>query len=176
MKNDKFPTTNMLVETIKTLLGENITSYYLMENNLRTNLLGEFIDLGYDVLRNIEIAGEESINILVRLSDGFLPIEICVNPDNREVVSQKMSKLSRIVNKYKDVRNGYFICFFDIDHNQFQNEDNKLLHQTDNDNISWWGGRLLHEEDNSRYLIEPIWTKEKLRVYGLRQGEREPQP
>lgn len=171
MKNDKFPTTSMLVNTIKTALGENMRPYFLEGDRLRTNLLGELIDLGYDVLREVVIEEhDERVDLLVRLSDGFMPIKLCVNPENREEVRNKIASLSSMVNEYKDVRNGYLICLLNREHQIFDEED-RLFHRTDNAEIFWWGGRIMQDNDSATKQIEPIWTKEKLKVYGLRQRE-----
>lgn len=171
MKNDKFPTTNMLLDTIKTMLSENMNPLYLREHNLQINLLGELIDNGYDVLRDVSVQGDERIDLLIRLSDGYMPIEICVNPQDRDVISGKVSTLAQIVNGYKDIRNGYFICLLQSGQTIFDNRD-KLLHNTNSDNILWWGGRVIQDNDDAISKIGPIWTREKLKVYGLRRSEQ----
>lgn len=172
MKNDKFPTTNMLVETIKTLLGENMNPRYLENSNLQINIQGELIDNGYDVLRNVEIENGTTIDLLIRLTEGFMPIGLCINPHSRDVITQKVTEIAYIVNKYRDIQNGYFICLLEKDKEIF-NDDNKLLHKTNIGEIVWWGGRILNAQDDVVDKIEPIWTKEKLKMYGLRVSERE---
>lgn len=170
MKNDKFPTTSMLVDFIRIILDENMALEYLEERKLQINLLGKLINDGYDVLRDVDVQENERIDLLIRLSDGYMPIEICVNPRDRNEIMRKVAVLAHVVNGYKDIRNGYFICLMQRGHVIFEDND-KLLHNTNVDNILWWGGRLLQDEDNAINKIEPIWTNAKLKIYGLRKQE-----
>lgn len=169
MKNDKFPSTNMLIETIKTTLFENMSDYFLEDETLKANMLGELIDLGYDVLCDVKEENDINIDLLVRLSDGFMPIKICVNPVEFNDVKKSIIELTKLGNDYIDIRNGYIICLYDKNHNVFDSTNDRLIHKTDNKNIFWWGGRMLTDDDIALKQIEPLWTKEKLSVYGLRQ-------
>lgn len=170
MINDKFPTTNMLLDAIKTILGENMNRIYLEEHNLQINLLGELINSGYDVLRDVSVMEGSRIDLLVRLSDGYMPVEICVNPQDRDALRQKLAILAQTVNGYKDIRNGYFICLLQRDQTIFNNGD-KLLHNTNIEDILWWGGRVVQTSEDAINKIEPTWTKAKLKIYGLRKQE-----
>lgn len=170
MKNDKFPTTSMLIDLIRTILSENMSLPYTEGHNLQINLLGELINSGYDVLRDVSVARDNRIDLLIRLSDGYMPIEICVTPRSRDDIMRKVDVLAQIVNGYKDIRNGYFICILRREHAIFD-ENDKLLHQTNIDDILWWGGRLLQDNDNAIDKIEPIWTNAKLKIYGLQKRE-----
>ena len=168
MNNDKFPTTNMLLDTIKAILGDNMNPVYLKAHNLQINLLGELINSGYDVLRDVRVLANERIDLLIRLSDGYMPIVICVSPHDRETIKQKVIVLAQTVNGYKDIRNGYFICLLERTQTIFNNED-KLLHNTNIDDILWWGGLVVQDSDDAIKKIEPIWQMEKLKIYGLRK-------
>ena len=170
MINDKFPTTNMLLDTIKAILGEDMNRVYFEEHNLQINLLGELINSGYDVLRDVSVLENERIDLLIRLSDGYMPIEICVNPQNRDAIRQKLAILTQTVNGYKDIRNGYFICLLERAQTIFNNDD-KLLHNTNIEDILWWGGRVVKDNDDAINKIEPIWQKTKLKIYGLRKRD-----
>lgn len=97
MKNDRFPTTNMLVETIRQFLSENMLPQYLTEEKLHLNLTGYLVDNGYDVLKEIRV-DEKIADLMIRLSDGFMPIEIKINPRNKEEVIKAADHLKEIVN------------------------------------------------------------------------------
>ncbi len=159
----------MLIETIKIALFENMNDSFLDDENLKTNMLGELISLGYDVLCDVKEENNINIDLLVRLSDGFMPMKICTNPVKFSDVKKRIIELTKLGNEYADVRNGYIICLFDKSHNVFDSTNDRLIHKTDNKNIFWWGGRMLTDNDIALKQIEPLWTKEKLSVYNLQK-------
>lgn len=168
MKNDKFPSTNMVVDTIQTYLSENMFPLFLKDGRLQLNLMGELINNGYDVLKNFPIEEGEQVDLIVRLSDGFMPIKIKSNPQSSNSIARTLDGLIEICNTYKDVRNAYLICLFPSNQ-EIIDKNSKLLHSTNEEDIVWWGGRVLQEDDSARNQVEPIWIREKLKLYGLKK-------
>lgn len=168
MRNETFPTYQNLIEELK-LFFHNSRIDYLEEKGevCQTNLLGSLIEAGYDVLSDVRISERYTCDLLVRVAEGFVVVELAINPNKIASIKEKVDQLWNTLGQYKDIQSGYFVAI--MDEKNDIGLDMASRHPTKVDKLYWWGGRLSRSHDNAEGELLPIWNKNKLSLYRIRK-------
>jgi hypothetical protein len=137
----------------------------------QTNLLGTLIEAGYDVLSDVRLINRFTCDLMVRVADGFVVIEIIINPKELDIVKNRVNMLWDVLGQYKDLQAGYFIAL--LDSNNDIPLDKRAKHVCKDDKISWWGGRISRSHENAENDILQTWNISKLSLYRIRKEVHE---
>ena len=91
MRNETFPTYQNLIEELKLFFHNSRIDYLEAKGEVcQTNLLGTLLEAGYDVLSDVRINERYTCDLLVRVSEGFVVIELAINPAQIVSVKEKV--------------------------------------------------------------------------------------
>lgn len=168
MKNEIFPSYQSLREYMKYFM-RNSKNNFLNDDNCEINLLGSLVDAGYDVLKNVSVEDDFAFTLMVRVSEGYLPIQLIIDPRNMEAIKDALDRFYSTIRQYKDIPLGYFMVLIPTNNVNIQLDEKAKYNVNNNENMYWWGGRIFNSNENIEKTIFPVWQKSKLALYHIRK-------
>lgn len=168
MKNEIFPSYQSLREYMKYFM-RNSKNNFLNDDNCEINLLGSLVDAGYDVLKNVSVEDDFAFTLMVRVSEGYLPIQLIIDPKNMQAIRDALDRFYSTIRQYKDIPLGYFMVLIPTNNVNIQLDEKAKYNVNNNDNMYWWGGRIFNSNESVENTISLIWQKSKLALYHIRK-------
>lgn len=169
MKNEIFPSYQSLREYMKFFM-RNSKANFLQDDNCEINLLGSLIDAGYDVQKNVSVENDFQFSLMVRVSEGYLPIQLLINPANMQAVRDGLDGFYNTIHQYKDIPLGYFMVLIPTNNVNIHLDEKARYNVNNNANMYWWGGRIFNSNENAEKIMLPLWQKSKLSLYHIRKA------